>query len=271
MPENSDLPIKYEHVTRFQPGSPESIDYLNEHGYVVIANALSTDEASNAVSKLWDYLEGLETGIDRNDVNTWDNDRWPTAVHGGILPGHGIGQCEAQWYVRDVPNVKKSFAAVWDTDELLVSFDGVSLWRPWTHNPNWKTGLGGSWLHIDQHPIGRPGKQCVQGLVNLLPMTADTGGNVVIPGSHLMHKKIPELYTDRLARIPAQVDHFRFPNNDPQLADSNPITCHMEAGDLLLWDSRTIHCSSPPTDMATADPDPNTLIRAISLICMMPR
>lgn len=65
-------------------------------------------------------------------------------------------------------------------------------------------------------------------------MTSDTGGNVVIPGSHIIRKKIPGLYTDRLAKIPEQVGHFRFPNNDPQLADSNPITCYMKAGDLLL-------------------------------------
>jgi len=108
MPENSDLPITYQHVPRFQPGSRESIDYLDEHGYVVIANALTNDEAATAVSKLWDYLEALGTGINRNDPNTWDNDRWPTAVHGGILPGHGIGQCDAQWYIRDVPNVRQS-------------------------------------------------------------------------------------------------------------------------------------------------------------------
>ena len=41
----------------------------------------------------------------------------------------------------------------------------------------------------------------------------------------------------------------------------------MEAGDMLLWDSRTIHCSSPG-DNSDAVPD---LIRAASLVCMMPK
>lgn len=107
------------------------------NSYLVFANTLFADETDNAASKPWDYLEGLETGIDRGDVTTWENDRWPTAVQGGLLPGHGIGQCEAQWYIREVPNVKNSSAAVWDTDELLVSFDGVSLRRPWSHNSKW--------------------------------------------------------------------------------------------------------------------------------------
>ena len=42
----------------------------------------------------------------------------------------------------------------------------------------------------------------------------------------------------------------------------------MEPGDLLLWDSRTIHCSNSgyKVDNNTTD-----LIRAASLICMMPK
>src|ERR1700744_1091119 len=100
----------YVHVPRFTAGSPESIAYLDEHGYVVIANALSGAEAAQALSLTWDYLEQLDTGIDRNDIATWDDDRWPTAVHGGILPGHGIGHSAAQWFIRSVPNVKATFA-----------------------------------------------------------------------------------------------------------------------------------------------------------------
>jgi hypothetical protein len=242
--------------------------YLDEHGYVVIAGALNNEECARALALTWDYLEQLGTGIDRDDVATWDDDRWPTAVHGGILPGHGIGHSAAQWFIRAVPNVKTSFAAVWDTDELLVSFDGMALWRPWALNPAWKTNRGGSWLHIDQHPIARPGKHCVQGLVNLLPMSPQTGGNVLIPGSHRKFATIPDLYPQRLGRVPPSVDHFRFPSDDPLLADTPPFMSHMEAGDLLLWDSRTIHCSSAALAPPDATPE---LLRAVSLVCMMPK
>jgi hypothetical protein len=218
---------------------------------------------------LWDYLEELETGIDRADIDTWGDDRWPTTVHGGILPSYGIGHSAAQWFIRDVPNVKQCFAQVWDGDEdLLVSFDGVTIWRPWTYEESWKTNAGNSWLHIDQHPIGRPGKHCVQGLVNLLPTSQETGGNVVIPGSHRLFEKIPEQYAERLDRIHPSIDHFRFPNDDENLVQNQPVMCHMEAGDLLLWDSRTIHCSAPSLTKPSRDDE---LLRAASLICMMPR
>ena len=258
----------YTHVERFAPGSAESAAYLEEHGYVVIASALSPAECAEALDLTWDYLEELGTGVDRTDWTSWDDDRWPTAVHGGILPGHGIGHCKAQWFIRGVPAVKQTFAGVWDEDDLLVSFDGMALWRPWALNEAWKTNRGGSWLHIDQHPITRPGRQCVQGLVNLLPTSPSTGGNVLIPGSHRLFEHIPELYTQRLGRLPLDIDHFRFPSDDPQLAGTPPIMCHMEAGDMLLWDSRTVHCSSGALEPPAADP---VLLRAISLICMMPR
>jgi len=265
----NNIQITYQQVPRFRTGDSAATDYLDEHGYVIFANALTTAEANKALDLLWDYLEELETGIDRTDRKTWGDDRWPTTVHGGILPSYGIGHSAAQWFIRDVPNVKQCFAQVWDGDEdLLVSFDGVTIWRPWTYEESWKTNAGNSWLHIDQHPIGRPGKHCVQGLVNLLPTSPETGGNVVIPGSHRLFEKIPEQYTERLDRIHPSIDHFRFPNDDENLVQNQPIMCHMEAGDLLLWDSRTIHCSAPSLTTPSRDDE---LLRAASLICMMPR
>ena len=261
------IKITFADVERFQPGDPGALTFLENEGFVVYANVLDTSEAEQALSMLWDYLEALGTGVDRNDVTTWDDDRWPTAVHGAILPSYGIGHCAAQWFIRDVARLKQCFADVWGTDDLLVSFDGVSIWRPWTVNPNWRTNEGASWLHIDQHPIGRPGKHCVQGLVNLLPTSPQTGGNVVVPGSHRLFEDIPVRYAERLDRIHPSIDHFRFPNDDPQLAEYHPIMASMQAGDVLLWDSRTLHCSAPALETPTA----NDLLRAASLVCMMPR
>lgn len=264
----------YCEVPRFEAGSQASLDHLDEEGFVVIAGALTPTEASTALDLTWDYLEALGTGIDRTDASTWDDDRWPVAVHGGIIPSQGIGHSEAQWFIRSVPAVKRSFAAVWDDDELLVSFDGMALWRPTAINPAWETNRGGSWLHIDQHPIGRPGFHCVQGLVSLLPSSPATGGNVVVPGSHRLFESIPARYPDRLARIDSSIDHFRFPADDPQLAATPPIMPHLEAGDLLLWDSRTVHCSSPAIEGesdAAATEAQASLLRAASLVCMMPK
>ena len=268
MTSDFNIEIEYKHVPRLDSGSEESINYLDEYGYVVIKNALSSEEAQKTIDLLWDYLEELGTGIDRKDPATWGNDNWPTCAHGGIMPSYGIGHSKAQWFVRGVPNVKKAFAKIWDTEELLSSFDGVSLWRPWNINQDWKTESGQSWFHIDQHPISKPGKHCVQGLVNLLPTSEKIGGNVVIPRSHKFFENIPNEYEERLSRLPLDVDHFRFPNDDPKLTSETAVMCHMEPGDMLLWDSRTIHCSNSGSEL---EKDTNSLIRAAALICMMPK
>jgi len=262
----------YTKVPRFAAGSKESLDHLASEGFVVIAGALSPGEAEHALDLTWEYLEQLGTGIKRDDITTWGDDRWPIVTSGGIVPGLGIGHSKAQWFTRSVPSIKTAFASIWDDDDLLVSFDGMALWRPTSIDPEWKTTRGGSWLHIDQHPITRPGLQCVQGAVSLLPTAPSAGGNILIPGSHKWFTGIPEKYADRLGKLPAWLDHFRFPVDDPRLKETPPIMAHMEAGDMMLWDSRTVHCSSPGLEPPAAiNPSKPGLIRAASLVCMMPK
>lgn len=265
---SKNIDIEFKEVPRFSPGSSEALGYLDREGFVVYANVLDSRETGHALDLMWDYLEGLSTGIDRNDENTWADDRWPTAVHGGILPSYGIGHSKMQWFLRDVEKVKSCFASIWQTQELLTSFDGITVWRPWTYKEEWKTNFGSDWLHIDQHPIGRPGKHCFQGVLNLMEVTSSTGGNVMVPQSHKRFENIPTDYGDRLSRIHPSIDHFRFPKDDPLLADTQPIMALMKPGDLLIWDSRTIHSSSPGVDKPANSRD---LLRAASLICMMPR
>ena len=271
MTENQLVP-EYVHVPRLPAGSQESLDHLDSEGYVVIANALSPTDVDHALDLTWDYLEKLGTGVDRNDVDTWGNDRWPINVHGGIVPSQGIGHSAAQWFIRSAPDVKKAFASVWDDEDLLVSFDGMALWRPTDIDPEWSTDRGGAWLHLDQHPISRPGRQCVQGAVTLTATSSDIGGNIMVPGSHKWFAEIPTRYADRLAAIPVDQDHFRFPTDDPQLQETPPLMAHMEPGDMMLWDSRTVHCSSPgPQTALTTDRTAPELTRVASLVCMMPR
>ena len=262
----------YTEVPRFAAGSKGSLEHLASEGFVVIKGALSPSEAEHALNLTWDYLEQLGTGIDRNDMTTWGDDRWPIVTSGGIVPGLGIGHSEAQWFTRSVPSIKTAFASIWDDDNLLASFDGMALWRPTDVDPKWETTRGGSWLHVDQHPITRPGMHCVQGAVSLLATSPSAGGNILIPGSHKWFSSIPDRYSERLGRLPEWLDHFRFPADDPRLQETPPIMAHMEAGDMMLWDSRTVHCSSPGLEPAKAtDPSMPALIRAASLVCMMPK
>ncbi|EOD35758.1 hypothetical protein EMIHUDRAFT_227300 [Emiliania huxleyi CCMP1516] len=161
------------------PRLPLVLD-LGEHGFVVFSHALTVAECEHALDGLWAWLEGLGTGVERRRPDTWDDERWPRCVEGGILPFHGIGCSEFMWRIRSNANVRAAFAAVWGvtSDDLITSLDGAAAFRPWRRRPERRTR--GGWLHVDQNPA-RPEFECVQGLVHFGPATSHaTGGNEVI-------------------------------------------------------------------------------------------
>lgn len=72
----------------------------------------------------------------------------PGSSYIGLVNGRHVGQSQFMWSVRGNPNVKKVFRHVWDSDELVVSFDGAGCFRDWHRNAAWKTT--GGWYHCDQ-------------------------------------------------------------------------------------------------------------------------
>jgi len=131
---------------------------------------------------------------------------------------------------------------------------------------------------MDQHPIHKPDPCGIQGLVNLLPVTEATGGNVLVAHSH---KHFPEryindtacFYMERMAEVGTddwlEVD----PNDDVVLQPQHVLSCLLSPGDLLLWDSRTVHCSYPGKLCAESlefCEEVHGLVRAGVLVSMMP-
>lgn len=125
------------------------VEHLNEYGYAVFSDILSPGEITSNVDLFWKHLEDLAPPyhIKRNDAQTWENP-WLGISHLGIMSGEGFGQSQFMWAVRGNPNVKKVFAQIWQTPELLVSFDAAGCFRDWSLNPEWKTITG--WYHCDQ-------------------------------------------------------------------------------------------------------------------------
>jgi hypothetical protein len=98
--------------------------YLQENGYVILKGALSVRESRVALDLVFDYLEALDTGIDRHDSSTKGQENWPDHLGAGILPWYGVGQSKAMWCVRSKAAVRKHFR--------LPSGEGKSCWPPST-------------------------------------------------------------------------------------------------------------------------------------------
>ncbi len=74
------------------------------------------------------------TGVNRHDMRTWDlKGDWLPSEKNGIISGFGFGQSRFMWNLRLMPRVKRAFEAIWNTKDLIVSFDGGNVFRPWAY------------------------------------------------------------------------------------------------------------------------------------------
>ncbi|CAF1003491.1 unnamed protein product [Didymodactylos carnosus] len=250
--------------TEFSEDISNGIAYLEEHGYVVWKDIANENEIKKAYDLFWDWAEQYgEHDISRYNVASW---RDLPCNNRGIIWNGGIGQSHFLWYIRGLPNVKKVFSTIWNDDKLLVSYDGCSVFRPSAYNPTWQTE--GGWYHVDQNPKEKPGKECIQGLFSVLDQNETTGGLVVVPGSHKHFASLRSITRDPIS------DLVEIPSNHWTIQRPKPRLVKCKAGDLVLWDSRTIHCNSPalvnnPSSISPA-PELNRLMRLVAYICMTP-
>ena len=289
-------PTVWDEVPRFEPDDPALLIHLEEHGFAVVANALNAAEVETAKTMLWSFLTQA-AGMKRDDPSTWGGSFFQVGTPAtGIMHAKGVGHAEHSWYVRSRTRVIAAFAHIWGIDssssssssggggggggpenELLCSFDGGNVFRPW-HHPffegsqvgkstrtsliplSWKTR--GGWFHLDQGRTKPDKMVCVQGVVTLFDANETTGGLTVIPGSH---KHFKDVISDFAT---GDGDFVPLPPSVPILNLPKRLV-RARAGDLLLWDSRTLHCNSPAVSPPTADPA--ELLRAVSYVCMTPK
>lgn len=182
----------------------------------------------------------------------------------GIVNDCGIGQSDFMWSVRSNRNIKRVYAQIWETNELLVSFDGCGIYRNWRREPQWKTTTG--WYHVDQNPVTKPDRCCIQGFVSLTDQNEMTGGLIVFPHTHLRFQELVDLArrTKDFVAIPSMHSIL-----DGGRAVGRFIQCR--AGDLVLWDSRLVHCNSPAFVDGEGPTRPSDdLLRIVAYVSMSP-
>ena len=140
-------------------------------------------------------------------------------------------------------------------DDLLVSFDGAAVFRPWRARAEAARTKGG-WYHVDQNfwNVGKQELACVQGLVALTDAHEGTGGLVLFPGSHREFARLSRLKRVKSEYEERPEDYVRFQEReiDRVLVQGKgkhgrmlPSLVRLRAGDMLLWDSRVVHSGAP--------------------------
>ena len=138
----------------------------------------------------------------------------------------------------------------------------------------------GNWWHVDQNSLKgdhRVGRVSVQGLVTYYKADASVGGLCIIPESHLQHSEI----CNRSSSAKYMRDFVTIDSDDPVLVGKTGLLISAEAGDLVLWDSRLVHCNTPALNMPTTTTTTTNssaqksedmdIIRLVSYVCMAPK
>ena len=180
-------------------------------------------------NELLGWLHEVCDRFNINDMTTWTRNNIPYNIHG--IFKQWVGHLEPIWKTREacIP----IFKDLWDTDNLLSSFDGFCL----LNNKKRDT----SWIHCDQ---GRSVTDfaCLQGVVNLYPNGPNDGGTILMDGSHNKFKEYLDKYSaDGIKPF------YRIHTSNSVLKDCKVIKPCLAAGEILLWDSRVFHCNTPPT------------------------
>ncbi|KAI0973186.1 hypothetical protein F4678DRAFT_40720 [Xylaria arbuscula] len=235
-------------------------DAFFKNGYYIFRNAVSKEKASDYYFKTaLDWLQSFDNGFDLKDKETWTKEHLPQNFKSMYLNYCGAHE-KFMWDARTEPNVIKPFSELWGTDELIVSFDAFNVTLPGRKDDDFKP-----WPHTDQAPE-RKGLACVQGLLNLTPAGPKDGGLLLNVGSSALFEEYFETVgaRPRKSTDAKHYDYYMFQLEDLEWFKERgcrEIKIEMEPGDLVLWDSRTIH------HVAKIETEQ---IRSVIYVCMTP-
>lgn len=196
-------------------------NHLEKEGYVVIKNILNEEEYNEAMNLFKKDWNQVSPNFDFEDKKTWNINNTPMMFGKGMAVFNGFGQSDFMWYLRTNKIIQSIFGIIHNTDDLVVSLDGFSVFVSNTQKSK-------SWLHIDQNP--KNPIYCIQGSYNFFPVEEDGAGFVVVPKSHKQY--IPDINHNK-NWIMCEEEEF-IKNSKKLLIPKNCFT---------LWNSKCIHAN----------------------------
>ncbi|KAL1890763.1 hypothetical protein Sste5346_008088 [Sporothrix stenoceras] len=214
-------------------------------GYVVIKGAIPRERADQYRATAMDWFNKFPFGFDMNDKSTWVQEKLPMMMKGGMILNYCAAHEKWVWDARCEDGVIDAFAKLWGTHELLVSFDAVNVTLPGRTDVQWSP-----WPHVDQSPTRR-GLACAQGIINFSNAGPKDGGLVLLQGSSELFERFFQEHppAPKAAGAPGQFDWYGFKEEDVQWFISqgcSVVKVDAEPGDLIIWDSRTVHYARLP-------------------------
>lgn len=194
----------------------EDLAFWEENGYVIVRQAVSSEQARASEAAVWNYLK-----MKADAPQTW----YENPIGKGIM---------TEFYRhptldenRRSMRVRKAFAQIWKTADLWMTFDRTSFNPPETETYQFQ----GPNLHWDMS-LAAPLRFGTQGLLYLCDTPAEQGAFSCVPK---FHKRLENW----LENLPENAN----PREINLSNEAVPIAA--EAGDLVIWHQALPHGSSP--------------------------
>lgn len=220
--------------------------HLEEEGFVVLHNIISSEDAELATEMFKKEFCSVSPRFNWEDKNTWLPDNCPMIWNKSSVVYNGFGQSDSNWFIRTNSYTKQAFSYVYGTDDLVTSFDGLSLFLSDTQKST-------SWLHQDQRPSDD--RLSVQAVLNILPCNEFDAGFICVPKSHKNY--IPS---------DAKTDWMMLPKDDHNQKLAQKILTPPRS--LILFNSKTIHSN---IGMVKNHPNGNHINRLSAYTTFVPR
>lgn len=196
------------------------------NGYIVIKNAVPREQALDTASFLWEFEEKKA-----DDPSTWYT-KARAEMQMKELAGTGMVEVynnQHLWNNRQIQQVYDAFVDIWGTEKLWVTIDRANLNFPIRPGYEYK-----GFIHWDYDPETNP--QNVQGVLALADqMDENMGGFQCIPW-------LFRNYEEWAKTQPTDKDNFK---PDVSGLEDKIVKVGLEAGDLVIWDSRQPHGIRP--------------------------
>ena len=277
------------------PEEPQSVTTsylkdLEELGYCVIPQILSTHEAEIFYQRVWhEYIEKAWPSCRMDDRSNW-KESFPMHNKYGIFVGPA-GHTQVMWDLRQDPRIVDVFAQIWNTYDLVVSMDGLSLMCP----PEIRKGGFDPWPHVDQtipkkqnglafknHPpvdfVSESSLKTnplnIQGQFLFEDSFDGDGGFYCIPKSHLKFNEFaPKMKEEPNVESREYNNKFLMDFFSRITDGSGSAYCmkHVTAprGSLILWDSRTVHWNQYPSENRPYNEKPR--VRMVGYLLYLPK
>jgi ectoine hydroxylase-related dioxygenase (phytanoyl-CoA dioxygenase family) len=194
------------------------LQFWEQHGYVIVRNAISKEDCAASRKAVWDFLD-----MDENDAASWYK---PTdKLQGIMVPLYRHPALDKN---RASPRIRRAFEQLWGHTNLVVTTDKTGFNPPETASFTFR----GTGLHWDVS-LAQPIPFGVQGILYLTDTVAEQGALTLVPGFH-------RTIGNWLSQLPAGVN----PRNE-DLSKFDPVPIAADAGAFIIWHHSLPHGSSP--------------------------